>query len=193
MEQIKVESIGAETAQAALASRDRALPRCVLWQHFAHQKCLVASARDRFADELLGSAVAIHFGRVDQRSAKIKSEANGGDLLRDGPRCRQYATCPGPRPLHSRRMAVSPSSCHLLPVIVDPLGGQSASPWPLLAQAVPGPPGNRSRTINVAGTLRVPSATSVTAHGVCLRDCRPVNGYPAGYAPHCFCEAVTHF
>ena len=50
-------------------------------QHLADQEDLVAAAGDRLADELLGPAVAVHLGGVDQRHPQVEAEAQRRDLL----------------------------------------------------------------------------------------------------------------
>ena len=75
----------------------------VLRIDLADQEDLVAAALDRLADHFLGAAVAIHFGRVDQRQAEIEAEPQRGDVRpaywHDPPRSK----CPCPGQALSRR------------------------------------------------------------------------------------------
>jgi hypothetical protein len=54
---------------------------------------LVAPALDRFADQRLGAAVAVHLGGVDQRQAEVDAAPEGGDLF--GAPLRVVAQVPG--------------------------------------------------------------------------------------------------
>ena len=53
-------------------------------QHLADEEDLVPAPVDRVADELLGGAVAVHLGRVDQRQAELEAEPERAKLLRAG-------------------------------------------------------------------------------------------------------------
>ena len=46
------------------------------------------------ADDLLGLAVAIHLGGVDQRHAEVEAELERGDLLGAAARALAHAPCP---------------------------------------------------------------------------------------------------
>ena len=59
----------------------RSAPRRVVRQDLAHQKHLVPPPRDRLGDQLLGAAVAIHFGGIDEREAAVETEPERGDFL----------------------------------------------------------------------------------------------------------------
>ena len=50
-------------------------------QHLAHEEDLVAPALDRLAGDLLGDAVGVHLGGVDQRHAEIEAELQGAHLV----------------------------------------------------------------------------------------------------------------
>ncbi|MNL30278.1 hypothetical protein D3C87_1520050 [compost metagenome] len=82
MQQIEIEPVGAEPCEAALAGLNRASGAGVPGIDLADQKHLVAPAGNRRAHHLFGSAVCIHFGRVDQRHAEIDRLANALDFLR---------------------------------------------------------------------------------------------------------------
>ena len=75
---------------------------------------LVAPAGDRLADDLLGAAVAVHLGGVDQRHAEIDAEPQRRHLLlRRATRSRPCARCPGrapapPSPSGSRTVRIMP-------------------------------------------------------------------------------------
>ena len=55
--------------------------RGIVRQHLADDEDFVAPARDRFGDDFLGAAVAIHLGGVDQGHAEIDAEPQRRDLL----------------------------------------------------------------------------------------------------------------
>ena len=73
--------IGLEPAKAGLAGAlDTSAPG-VVGIDLAHQEHLMAKARQGFADQGFGSAVAIHFGGVDQAQAEFDAGAKRCDLL----------------------------------------------------------------------------------------------------------------
>ena len=74
--------IGPQPLQAALAGFDGTLARRVFRQHLAHQENFVAAPGNRFRNQFLGGAVAIHLGGVDQRHAEIEPGAQRLDLVR---------------------------------------------------------------------------------------------------------------
>ena len=80
VEQVEVDPVGREPPQAALAGGDRARGGSVVGIDLADQEDLVAPAGDRLADDLLGTAVGIHLGRVDQRQAEVEPAAQGREL-----------------------------------------------------------------------------------------------------------------
>ena len=80
MQQIKIETIGRESRETALARRDRSLRARVFRMDLADQEDLVATARDRARNDLLGATIAINFGGVDQRHAKIETSLQCGNL-----------------------------------------------------------------------------------------------------------------
>ena len=59
----------------------------------ADEKHLVAAPGYRLGDQLLGATLAIHFGGVDERGAKIEAQAQGRDFL--GARGAALADVPG--------------------------------------------------------------------------------------------------
>jgi hypothetical protein len=72
----------------------RAVAGCILRQHFAHQKNLIAPPGNCFRDQFLGGAVAIHLGGIDQRHAEIEPGAQRLELV--GPPRTLLAELPGP-------------------------------------------------------------------------------------------------
>ena len=93
MEQVKVDAIGAQTAQRPFAGSDRSCPGRIVWQHFGDQEHRSPPPRDRFAHQAFGRAIGIHLGRVDQAKAQIETSLKGMDFVR---------ACGGPLP-HSPR------------------------------------------------------------------------------------------
>ena len=77
VQQVEVEPVGAEPPQAALAGGDGALGRRIVRIDLADQEDLVAPAADRLADHLLGTALGVHLGRVDQASGRGRARAAG--------------------------------------------------------------------------------------------------------------------
>jgi hypothetical protein len=81
VKKVQVEAVGPQPPQAGFARGNRASAAGILRQHLARQKHLVPPTSDCFPDDLLGSAVGIHFGSVDQREAEIDAEPQRRDLL----------------------------------------------------------------------------------------------------------------
>ncbi len=81
MQQVKIDPVGLEPLQAALAGLDHALLRGVVRQHLADDEQPVAMPGDGAADDLLGGAAAVHLGRVDQIHAEVDAELQGGLLV----------------------------------------------------------------------------------------------------------------
>ena len=110
MEQIEVEPIGCQAAEAVFAGGDRPFVRGVLRIDLADEKDFVAAAGDGVGDQFFAAAIAIHFGGVDQRQAQVEAQAERGDLFGRRPGCRPRSTCPcrGPalfRPRGARRFS----------------------------------------------------------------------------------------
>ena len=59
---------------ATLAGGSDALARSIVRVDFAHQKRIVAAARNRLPDQLFGFPFTIHFGGIDQAQAQIETE-----------------------------------------------------------------------------------------------------------------------
>ncbi len=81
VEEVQIDAIGPHPTQALLARRDRAAEAGVLWQHLADDENFVALSADRFTDDGLGAAVAVHLGRVDQRDTQVEPEASAATSL----------------------------------------------------------------------------------------------------------------
>src|SRR5215469_16374376 len=75
MQQVEIEMISAETAEARVASLRDAVSHHVIGPHFGDQEYAVALTGDHVADQFLGAAVAVHLRRVDQRHAERKAGA----------------------------------------------------------------------------------------------------------------------
>ncbi|MNN98173.1 hypothetical protein D3C81_2175000 [compost metagenome] len=82
MQQIQIDVIGAQPAQAALASLGNALAAGVVRVHLADHEDVVALAGDGIADHFLGTAFGVHFGGVDQGHAQFDAQAQCRDFLR---------------------------------------------------------------------------------------------------------------
>jgi len=103
MQQVKVEAVGGEPLQAALAGRDGARAAGVRRQHLADDEHLVAAASHRLGDDLFGAAVAIHLRGVDQRYAKLDAEPQRRHLVLAQPYI--FAHPPGAEAEHRDRLA----------------------------------------------------------------------------------------
>ena len=103
MQEIKIEPVGAEPLQAALAGGDHAAPRGILRQHLADQEHFVAPSRDGFAGRFFGAAARIHLRRVDQVHAEIEPEFERGDFVFAA--ARGVAHHPGAQPEHGHGIA----------------------------------------------------------------------------------------
>ena len=73
MQQVKIEIISAETAEARLASPRDAVSRHVIGPDFRDEEHAVALAGNDAADQFLRAAAAIHLRRVDQRHSERKT------------------------------------------------------------------------------------------------------------------------
>src|SRR4029077_17215343 len=81
MQEIKIDMIGLEALQAALAGVDHALLRGVVGQYLADDEEALAGAGGGARDDLLGGAVAVHLGGVDEGHAEFDAELQGGLLV----------------------------------------------------------------------------------------------------------------
>ncbi len=92
MQEIEVKPVGIQTTQATLAGGNSGLAGRILRIDLAHQKDLIASAVERLGNELLGLALAIHLGCIDEGEAEVETEPQGGDLFCSG--CRMLPQVP---------------------------------------------------------------------------------------------------
>jgi hypothetical protein len=81
VEQVEIDLIGAEAAQAPFAGDDGAAPGGVLGEHLADQEDLVAPAGDGLADQLLDRARAVHLRGVEERHPGVEAGAEGAHCL----------------------------------------------------------------------------------------------------------------
>ena len=81
MQKIEIDAVGLEPLQASLAGGDGAGPRRVLRLDLAHDEAVVAASFDRRGNDLLGTALRVKLGRVDQRHAEIETQSESRDLL----------------------------------------------------------------------------------------------------------------
>ena len=81
VEEVDVEPVGPETAQASIARLDGAPVGCVRGQHLRHEEDLVPPAEDGVADDLLDGPAAVHLGGVDVGHPQVKAPPQGGDRL----------------------------------------------------------------------------------------------------------------
>ena len=93
VQEIEVDAVGAQPPEAPAAGGHRALDRGVVREHLADQEDGVAPAGDRLADDLLGGAVRVQLGGVDERHAELETLAERRDLL--GAARRILAVAPG--------------------------------------------------------------------------------------------------
>jgi hypothetical protein len=75
--------------------------------NFACQEHLVAPARDRFADQLLSPALAIHLSGINQGRTKIETEPERFDFFNAGPTVLAHV----PSPLTESRYALTGWQC----------------------------------------------------------------------------------
>jgi hypothetical protein len=81
VQEIQVEPVGAEAAQARLTSGHRAQSSGMLRQHLANEEHLIATSRDRLTHQDFGFALGIHLGRIDQGQAQVQPDAECLDLV----------------------------------------------------------------------------------------------------------------
>ena len=60
---------------------DLLLAGCIARQDLRDEEYLVAPPGDCVGHQLLGSAIAVHFGRVDQRQTQVDAELQCRDFL----------------------------------------------------------------------------------------------------------------
>ena len=70
VQKVKIEIISAETGEARLASARDAVSRHVIGPHLGDQEYAVALTGNYSADQFLGTPVAVHLRRIDQRHPK---------------------------------------------------------------------------------------------------------------------------
>ena len=75
VQQVQVEIIRLQALQAVFAGRDRVAAARVRRQHLADDIDLIAPAGDGLRNELLGAAVAVHLGGVDEVGAEVEARA----------------------------------------------------------------------------------------------------------------------
>jgi hypothetical protein len=75
MQEIKINPIGCQALEAALAGREGPFSRSMVRKNFADEKNLLTAAVDRFSNQPLRSPITIHLGRVNQRQSEIKAQA----------------------------------------------------------------------------------------------------------------------
>ena len=75
MQQIQVEVVSAEPAQARLAGQHGAPAARMVREHLADQEHVVAAVGDGLAHQHLGRAVGVHLGGVDDGHAQVYIEA----------------------------------------------------------------------------------------------------------------------
>ena len=79
MQEVQVDPVGFETAQAALAGQDGAVAGSVVRVNLADQEHLVTASPNCLADEFLGEALSIHFSGVNECCTEIKAEPKFAD------------------------------------------------------------------------------------------------------------------
>ena len=80
MEQVKVETVGVQPAQALLAGLRQPVPAGILRIDLADQEHFVAQTGQGFGQQGFGGAVAVHLRRVDQGQTQFDAFPNRGDL-----------------------------------------------------------------------------------------------------------------
>ena len=81
MQQVKVDAIGLQTFEAALAGRCRPATGGIVRINLADDENLIAPTPNGLADQRFGLAFTIHFGGIKQGHAQINTELQGGQLF----------------------------------------------------------------------------------------------------------------
>src|SRR5437868_3920885 len=81
MEEVEVDLLDAQTAEAPIARRGHALACGVLGIELRHHEYLIAASLDRLADNPLRASVGVHLGGVDEPHAELDAGAQSGDLV----------------------------------------------------------------------------------------------------------------
>ena len=116
MQQIEIEPVGLQPLEAALAGRNGALARGVVRIDLAHQEDLVAPAGHGLRQHFLGSALAVHLGRIDQPDAEIEPELDRRHLGR--PLRLALAHAPRAEPQHRHLVTAFEGHRSHLPLLV---------------------------------------------------------------------------
>jgi hypothetical protein len=96
VQQVQVDHVGRQPGERALASRHDPVARGIVRVDLRHDEQFVAAARDRFGDDFLRTAFAVHLGRVDEGEAEIEPLAQNRDFL--AALCGILAHAPGAEP-----------------------------------------------------------------------------------------------
>ena len=97
MEQIEIDSLDAQTFQAAFAGRNRPPPCRVVRVHFTHYENVILPALNRLAHHFFGASLPVHFRRVDQRHPQIDPALEGGDFRCAPPSILAHFPCAQPK------------------------------------------------------------------------------------------------
>ena len=81
MEQVEIDAVGLQALQAALAGGDHPGAAGIVGIDLAYDEDLAPAALDGFGDDLLGPALGIHLGGVDEAHAEIEAEAQRRHLV----------------------------------------------------------------------------------------------------------------
>ena len=98
VQEVEVEAVGLEALEAALAGGDGALARGVVGIDLADEVDVVAQGAHGVADDLLGLALAVHLGGVDEAQAELEAELHRLEL--GGPLGGALAHAPGAETQH---------------------------------------------------------------------------------------------
>jgi hypothetical protein len=93
MQEIEVDAVVLGPLESPFAGSNSAGARRVLGLHFADDETILASPFDGLGDYVLGAAIAIKLGGVDQHHAEIKAKPKRGDLLVEGALALSHAPC----------------------------------------------------------------------------------------------------
>src|SRR5581483_6028854 len=155
MQQIKVDAIGAQALEAALAGSHGTFARGIVRIDFGNQKRPIALTGERLADQRLRQSLAVHLGGIDKSHAQVEAEPDRCDLL-DTTRP-VFAVAPSAQSQCRNGFAGSKSDLFHPPLLIALGDGQQrAFPWQakmrFLTPSSPAPLAVEGEVRSTAGT-----------------------------------------
>ena len=97
MDEVEIDSLYAQTFQAAFAGRNRPPPCRIVGGHFTDDKQTVPPLLNRLSHHFFGASLPVHFRRVDQRHTQIDPALKGCDFRCSPPPILAHFPCAQPK------------------------------------------------------------------------------------------------